>query len=70
MEMSAGRMTAVIVTRQDIGKNCMPKLSINVCREVDMKTIEETGACDVAFTEASDAGREATNRFDCTEHKE
>jgi len=69
MEMDAGGMSAVIITRQDTGKNYMLMPSMNMYREMDIKGLQESGSSDVDFSEASEVGREAVNGYDCTKYK-
>ncbi len=69
MEMSTAGMSAVIITRQDTGKNYMLMPSMSMYREMDIKGLQEAGNSDVDFTEASKVGREAINGFDCTKYK-
>lgn len=69
MEMTMGGMSAVIITRQDTGKNYMLMPSMSMYREMDMKGLQEAGSSDVDFTEASKVGRESINGFDCTKYK-
>ena len=68
-EMNMGGMSAVIITRQDTGKNYMLMPSMSMYREMDMKGLQEAGSSDVDFTEASKVGRETINGFDCTKYK-
>ena len=68
-EMSTGGMSAVIITRQDTGKNYMLMPSMSVYREMDIKGLQEAGNSDVDFSEASKVGRETINGFDCTKYK-
>ncbi|MGB5625486.1 MAG: DUF4412 domain-containing protein, partial [Woeseiaceae bacterium] len=69
MEMTTAGMSAVIITRQDTGKNYMLMPSMSMYREMDIKGLQEAGSSDVDFTEASKVGREAINGFDCTKYK-
>ena len=69
MEMSTGGRSAVIITRQDTGKNYMLMPSMSMYREMDIKGLQEAGSSDVDFSEASKVGRETINGFDCTKYK-
>jgi hypothetical protein len=69
MEMSTGGMSAVIITRQDTGKNYMLMPSMSMYREMDLKGLQEAGNSDVDFSEASKVGRETISGFDCTKYK-
>ena len=69
MEMNAGEMSAVVITRQDTGKNYMLMPSMNMYREMDIKGLQESGSSDVDFSEASEVGRETINGYDCTKYK-
>ena len=69
MEMNAGGMSAVVITREDTGKNYMLMPSMNMYREMDIKGLQESGNSDVDFSEASEVGREAINGYDCTKYK-
>ena len=68
-EMNTGGMSAVIITRQDTGKNYMLMPSMSMYREMDIKGLQEAGNSDVDFSEASKVGRETINGFDCTKYK-
>lgn len=68
-EMSAGGMSAVIITRQDTGKNYMLMPSMSMYREMDIKGLQEAGNSDIDFSEASKVGRESISGFDCTKYK-
>ena len=68
-EMNMSGMSAVIITRQDTGKNYMLMPSMSMYREMDIKGLQEAGNSDVDFSEASKVGRETINGFDCTKYK-
>lgn len=69
MEMSTGGMSAVIITRQDTGKNYMLMPTMSMYREMDIKGLQEAGSSDIDFSEASEVGRETIDGFDCTKYK-
>jgi hypothetical protein len=69
MEMTYGGQSAVVITRLDKRVTYMLMPSMNMYREINIKDAQEVGSSDVDFSEASEAGRETINGYECTKYK-